>query len=214
MAQAQPTERTPIAERLLTRVPRCSDHLARRIAAEHLPEIAARWGAPIPIVTGRAIGDYRDTARRLVVPAERRGGAGPELVIETDRGDITVSLFPADAPISVDAFLTLVTRNFFLGSYWNRVVPNFVLQGGDPRGDGWGGPGYTLRDELNRRRYDRGTVGVALSGPDTGGSQFFIALSAQPQLDGAYTAIGRVTAGLDLLNSVLPGDRIRRVRRR
>jgi cyclophilin family peptidyl-prolyl cis-trans isomerase len=89
-------------------------------------------------------------------------------------------------------------------------VPDFVVQGGDPRGDGWGGPGYVLRDEINRLRCRRGAVGMALSGPDTGGSQFFIALSPQPHLDGGYTVFGTLVAGDEVLDRIRQGDRILR----
>jgi cyclophilin family peptidyl-prolyl cis-trans isomerase len=87
------------------------------------------------------------------------------------------------------------------------------VQTGDPRGDGWGGPGFALRDEINRFHYVRGTVGMALSGPDSGGSQFFITLAAQPHLDGTYTVIGRVLSGMDVVDLITQGDRIRTVRR-
>ena len=92
------------------------------------------------------------------------------------------------------------------------MVPNFVVQGGDPRGDTSGGPGYTIRDEINRHRFASGTLGMALSGPDTGGSQFFITLSPQPHLDGGYTVFGRVLSGFEVLHSILPGQRIISVR--
>jgi cyclophilin family peptidyl-prolyl cis-trans isomerase len=91
------------------------------------------------------------------------------------------------------------------------VVPDFVVQGGDPRGDGSGGPGYAIRDEINRLRYDRGALGMALSGPDTGGSQFFITLSPQPHLDGGYTVFGHVIAGDEVLDQIRLGDRIEKV---
>ena len=94
----------------------------------------------------------------------------------------------------------------------NRVVANFVVQDGDPRGDGEGGPGYTIRDELNERPYLRGTVGMALAGRDTGGSQFFIAHSPQPHLDARYTVFGHVVNGLDVLDRIQQGDVIERVR--
>ena len=87
-------------------------------------------------------------------------------------------------------------------------MPNFVVQGGDPRGDMSGGPGYAIRDEINRRRYGVGTLGMALSGPDTGGSQWFIAHSPQPHLDGGYTVFGTTIDGLDTTHRLLPGDRI------
>jgi cyclophilin family peptidyl-prolyl cis-trans isomerase len=111
----------------------------------------------------------------------------------------------------VDNFLHLVDRRYFDNGRWHRVVPNFVIQDGDPRGDGSGGPGTTIRDEINRRRYDAGTVGMALSGPDTGGSQFFITHSPQPHLDGGYTVFGRLVSGWDVLGLVVQGDRIRRI---
>ena len=110
-------------------------------------------------------------------------------------------------------FLRLVDRRFFDGSRWHRVVPNFVIQDGDPRGDGNGGPGWVIRDEIDRRRYDRGAVGMALSGPDTGGSQFFVTHSPQPHLDGGYTVFGQVVQGTDVLDQIVQGDRIRRITR-
>jgi len=94
----------------------------------------------------------------------------------------------------------------------HRVVPDFVVQDGDPRGDGEGGPGFTLRDELSERPYLRGTVGMALDWPDTGGSQFFITLSPQPHLDAKYSVIGEVVAGMDVADRLAEGDVIRGVR--
>jgi cyclophilin family peptidyl-prolyl cis-trans isomerase len=163
------------------------------------------------VETGRAIGDYREIARRMLVPGAPEGAPG--IVIETDRGDIVVSLFAGDAPITVNAMLQLVDRRSFDGGAWHRVVPNFVIQDGDPRGDGWGGPGYALRDEINRRRYAAGTVGMALSGPDTGGSQFFITLGPQPHLDGTYTVFGQVESGMDVVQRITAYDAIRTIRR-
>ncbi|KPK03505.1 MAG: peptidylprolyl isomerase [Gemmatimonas sp. SG8_28] len=146
------------------------------------------------------------------MPAEREG-RNPALVLEADQGDIVISLFAADAPLTVNALLELVDRGYFTGHRWHRVVPNFVIQDGDPRGDGWGGPGFAVRDELNRQRYGRGTVGMALSGPDTGGSQFFVTITPQPHLDGTYTVIGTVGDGLEAVDLTTLGDRIRRIRR-
>ena len=91
-------------------------------------------------------------------------------------------------------------------------MPDFVVQGGDPRGDGEGGPGYTIRDEINQRPYMRGTVGMALDWADTGGSQFFITHSPQPHLDGRYTVFGRVVAGMDVVDRLTQWDMIRSVR--
>jgi len=204
-------EQMAVQSRFLAQYPTCDDYLVRRAASESLPPAATQWGPAEPVETGRDREDYRDIARRLVLPAERGEGV-PELHIETDRGTITVSLFAADAPITVNALLQLADRHYFDGGAWHRVVANFVIQDGDPRGDGWGGPGFALRDEINRNRYRRGTVGMALSGPDTGGSQFFITHAPQPHLDGTYTVFGRVTGGLSVVDRTVPGDRIRSVR--
>jgi len=204
-------EQMAVQSRFLAQYPTCDDYLVRRAASESLPPAATQWGPAEPVETGRDREDYRDIARRLVLPAERGEGV-PELHIETDRGTITVSLFAADAPITVNALLQLADRHYFDGGAWHRVVSNFVIQDGDPRGDGWGGPGFALRDEINRNRYRRGTVGMALSGPDTGGSQFFITHAPQPHLDGTYTVFGRVTGGLSVVDRTVPGDRIRSVR--
>ncbi len=205
------SERLAVEDQFLARYGSSSDHLVRRVAAEEFPTAAALWGDELPVDTGRDIEDYRDIARRLIVPAERN--RRHRLIIETERGTIRVSLFASDAPMTVDALLRLADRNYFEGGRWHRVVPNFVIQDGDPSGGGEGGPGFTLRDEINRHRYEAGTVGMALSGPDTGGSQFFITHSRQPHLDGVYTVVGRVESGMDVVNRVTQGDRIRSVRR-
>lgn len=206
-------ERVAAEEALLRRVPTADDYLIRRTAARSLPGVASRWGPPFPIETGRDVGDYRDIARTYLLPPPRETRS-PGLVVETDRGRITITLFGADAPLTVHALLELADQHYFDGGTWHRVVPNFVIQDGDPRGDGWGGPGFVLRDELNRRRYERGTVGMALDGPDTGGSQFFITFGPQPHLDGTYSVVGRVETGMAVVDRTTEGDRIRTVRRR
>jgi HEAT repeat protein/cyclophilin family peptidyl-prolyl cis-trans isomerase len=132
--------------------------------------------------------------------------------IDTDRGTIQIELAVLDAPLTVANFVTLATKVFYTGLTFHRVVPDFVVQGGDPRGDGEGGPGYTVRDEINERPYLRGTVGMALDWPDTGGSQFFIITSPQPHLDAKYTAFGRVIGGLDVVDRIQPDDVIRQIR--
>ncbi len=133
--------------------------------------------------------------------------------IDTDRGTIEIELAVLDAPLTVESFVTLARKGFFDGLSVHRVVPDFVIQTGDPRGDGEGGPGYSIRDELNERPYLRGTVGMALDlWRDTGGSQFFITHSPQPHLDAKYTVFGRVIAGMDVVDQIQQGDVIRRVR--
>jgi cyclophilin family peptidyl-prolyl cis-trans isomerase len=135
----------------------------------------------------------------------------PEAVIHTKKGRIRIELYASDAPMTVDNFMQLARDGFYNGLTFMRVVPNFVIQGGDPRDDMNGGPGYQIRDEINLRRYETGTVGMALSGKDTGGSQFFITHSPQPHLDGGYTVFGKVVEGMEIVNRIARGDRIERV---
>jgi cyclophilin family peptidyl-prolyl cis-trans isomerase/HEAT repeat protein len=213
IAELGPMQEFAVEDQFLRRFPTCDDYLVRQAAEDFLPSAAARWGPVFPVETGRDLEDYRDIARRLLVPAAR-GLEQPGLVIETERGDIEIGLYAGDAPVTVNAMLELTDRGYFNGGIWHRVVPNFVIQDGDPRGDGWGGPGFALRDEVNRRRYVTGTVGMALSGPNTGGSQFFITHAPQPHLDGTYTVIGRVESGMEVVDRIMQGDAIRIVRRR
>lgn len=184
-----------------------ADWAVRRRAAELLRGLASDVDVsgmrPAPAPTVEALRDV--TA--LVAPA-----VTPQAYLETDRGTIQIELFVLDAPRTVASFTALVARGYFDGSSWHRVVADFVVQDGDPRGDGEGGPGYTIRDELNDRPYLRGTVGMALDWADTGGSQFFITHSPQPHLDGRYTVFGQVVAGMEVVDRTEPWDVIRRVR--
>jgi cyclophilin family peptidyl-prolyl cis-trans isomerase/HEAT repeat protein len=136
----------------------------------------------------------------------------PVAYIDTSKGTIQFELAVLDAPRTVANFMALVGRNYFRGVQLHRVVPDFVVQDGDPRGDGEGGPGYTIRDEINQRPYLRGTVGMALDWADTGGSQFFITHSPQPHLDGRYTVFGQVVAGMDVVDRLQQWDTIDRIR--
>jgi cyclophilin family peptidyl-prolyl cis-trans isomerase len=136
----------------------------------------------------------------------------PHAFIDTDKGTIEIELAVLDAPLTVDNFVTLARKGFFNGIAIHRVVPDFVVQGGDPRGDGEGGPGYSIRDELNTRPYLRGTVGMALDWEDTGGSQFFITHAPQPHLDARYTVFGHVVNGMEVVDRIAPWDLVRRVR--
>ena len=153
---------------------------------------------------------YERVVRAVVVPALARRGA--RAVIQTERGPITVALYGGDTPLTVWNFATLAQRGFYDGLRFHRVVPAFVAQDGDPRGDGEGGPAYTIRDELTPFPYARGAVGMALSGPDTGGSQYFLTLTPQPHLDGHYTVFGMVTSGAHAMDSLREGDLIRTIR--
>ncbi|MBO0858326.1 MAG: peptidylprolyl isomerase [Chloracidobacterium sp.] len=176
------------------------DHLVRRHSVALLKQLGAGdFSDRIGVVkTGHDRAFYHHVAARLdkkVIAA-----------IHTTKGEIRIELFPQDAPITVDNFVTLALRDFFQGLTFHRVVPNFVIQGGDPRGDGEGGPGYQIRCEINTRPYTRGAVGMALSGKDTGGSQFFITRSPQPHLDGGYTVFGQVVAGMEVVDHIARGD--------
>lgn len=126
----------------------------------------------------------------------------------TTGGDFTIEMFPEEAPVTVANFVSLVKRNYYNDIYIHRVEPGFVVQAGDPRGDGWGGPGYSIPCEYNRLRYERGSVGMALSGKDTGGSQFFVTHAPQPHLNGKYTLFGKVTRGMKVVDRLMIYDRI------
>lgn len=128
--------------------------------------------------------------------------------MKTNRGTIIIELNPRLAPLTVANFIRLAEKGFYNGLLFHRVVADFVIQGGDPLGDGWGGPGYLIPSENNRLPFERGTVGIATAGFDTGGSQFFICQSAQPHLDGNYTAFGRVVEGIEIVDLTVPGDQI------
>ncbi len=129
--------------------------------------------------------------------------------LETIRGDIKVELYKNIAPFTIMSIIKLTTqRGFYRGLPFHRVVPNFVIQGGDPRGDGWGGPGYSIRSEFSDLTFDTGTIGIASAGKDTEGSQFFITQSPQPHLDGRYTIIGRVISGMDVVDKIQVDDHI------
>ncbi|MGB2869391.1 MAG: peptidylprolyl isomerase [Bacteroidota bacterium] len=128
--------------------------------------------------------------------------------IKTTRGVITLLLFPADAPFTVLNFIKLARKKFYDGLSFHRVVPNFVVQGGDPRGDGWGGPGYAIRSEFSIVNFDRGSCGIASAGKDTEGCQFFITHLPTPHLDGRYTVFGRVVKGMDVVDKLQVGDTV------
>jgi len=189
----------------LARTPMPADPL-ERAAGKAIP-VWSSWGhvAPKP----RPIGWYEGVVRAIVMPAYV--GKTVNATIYTVRGPIRIELFGTDAPITVWNFLSLARSGYYRNTRFHRVVPNFVAQDGDPRDDGNGGPGYAIRDEMNRHRYERGAVGMALSGPDTGGSQYFITHSPQPHLDGHYTVFGRVIRGYDVLDKLVQGDLITRV---
>ena len=130
-------------------------------------------------------------------------------ILTTEKGVFTIEFAPEDAPLTVDNFIKLAKSGYFNGLAIHRVVPNFVMQDGDPRGDGNGGPGWQIRCEINLLSYERGAVGMALSGKDTGGSQWFVTHSPQPHLDGGYTVFGRVNeTDIKVVDNLVRGDKI------
>jgi cyclophilin family peptidyl-prolyl cis-trans isomerase len=177
-----------------------------RAAGKGIPAWA-KWSSVTP--AAKPMAWYEGIVRDIVVPAAT--GKPVTATINTVRGPIRLELFGAEAPITVWNFLSLARSGYYRNTRFHRVVPNFVAQDGDPRDDGNGGPGYAIRDEMNPHRYERGAVGMALSGPDTGGSQYFITHSPQPHLDGHYTVFGRVVRGYDVLDKIVQGDLITRV---
>jgi peptidyl-prolyl cis-trans isomerase B (cyclophilin B) len=132
-----------------------------------------------------------------------------QAIIQTNHGPINMELFPDDAPKTVANFVKLVNDGFYEGVVFHRVIPDFMIQGGDPTGTGSGGPGYSFEDEFNDHKVERGALAMANAGPNTNGSQFFIVTTdAAPWLDGKHTVFGRVTEGMDVVDTIseLPRD--------
>jgi len=199
----------PMNIQVLSEKTRDDDYVVRLKAAELL-RAGSNEVSTTRLQIGKAdTGHDRAYWRRIADLSE--SAKNPAAVIHTKKGEIVIELFADDAPMTVDNFIRLARSNFYNGLQFVRVVPNFVIQGGDPRGDQNGGPGYQIRDEINLRAYETGSVGMALSGKDTGGSQFFITHSPQPHLDGGYTIFGRVIEGMDVVNRIARGDRMERV---
>ncbi|MDX6516649.1 MAG: peptidyl-prolyl cis-trans isomerase [Gaiellaceae bacterium] len=123
--------------------------------------------------------------------------------LHTSKGPIAIELFPEDSPKTVENFVKLASDGFYDGLTFHRVIPDFMVQAGCPKGDGTGGPGYTFEDEANQHQIVRGALAMANAGPNTNGSQFFIVTaSACPWLDGKHTVFGRVVEGLDVVDSI------------
>ena len=173
------------------------DPVVRRIAADQIEEKLKKNRPQFtPLAVDR---DYAAIAQWSHTPHNA--------TIHTARGNIGIILLAQDAPVTAWNFAELAKKHYFDRSSFMRVVPNFVIQGGDPRNDMSGGPGYAIRDEINLQKYTRGAVGMALSGPDTGGSQFFITHSPQPHLDGGYTIFARLTSGMTaVVDQIERGD--------
>ncbi len=149
------------------------------------------------------------SAPELTIDASKKYNAS----IATTKGTIEVDLFAADAPLTVNNFVFLARDGFYDGIKFHRVIPNFMVQGGDPTGSGAGGPGYKFRDETSGspNRHKTGSLSMANAGPNTNGSQFFITHAPQPHLDGKHTVFGQVTSGQDIVDAIKQGDSIQSV---
>ena len=137
--------------------------------------------------------------------------ANAHAVVETSKGTFTIELGRDDAPFTVLTFVKLARKGFYNGLTFHRVVPDFVIQGGDPRGDGWGGPGFSIRTEYSFAQFVRGAVGIASAGKDTEGCQFFVTHQPTPHLDGRYTVFGKIINGMDVVDQIQIGDTIKRI---
>ena len=177
--------------------------LVANARSKHLDQVrpySAAYGTRL----GQVLNTDADYRRALM----RKDGS-VRAVLTTEKGVFTIEFNPEEAPLTVDNFVKLARAGYFNGLDVHRVVPNFVMQDGDPRGDGNGGPGLSIRCEINMLPFDRGAVGMALSGKDTGGSQWFVTHSPQPHLDGGYTVFGHVAEkDMHVVDSIVRGDRI------
>jgi cyclophilin family peptidyl-prolyl cis-trans isomerase len=201
LGAARPPAKDQIVPRLLTMLPTGSPFVHRSVA-DALREL----GAPSPAAQPPSPAIPDETAQGLP-------GATPRprmLRLRTTAGDLTLELHSRDgeAPLTSAAIGALAARGFYKSLSWHRVVPDFVVQGGDPRGDGEGGPGWALPDEHTPIPFRRGTAGIATAGPETGGSQLFLCHSAQPHLDGRYTVFAELKEGEPTLDSLQMGDEI------
>ena len=198
-------QKSPAANEAIKQGLKSADHLVRRKAVALLKANGAGdFTSEIGTVqTRNTNADYQRALARI--------GRSVRAVVTTDKGSFTIELLPEAAPLTVDNFVQLAQRDYYRNVTIHRVVPNFVIQDGDPRGDGNGGPGYSIRCEINQLLYDRAAVGMALSGKDTGGSQWFVTHAPQPHLDGGYTIFGRVTAGMDVVDRIARGDLIQSI---
>ncbi len=208
MQRAKPDLAAPLA-----------DALADLDAKEAIPDIEKWLASPhLNVRLGAAAALTKLTGKTVVAPrfegppahkaATLAAGSETKLKVRTGRGDFEITLDLARAPMTSANMLALAKKGFFNTLTFHRIVPDFVAQGGDPRGDGEGGPGYQIRCELNRHPYARAAVGMALSGKDTGGSQFFVTTAAAPHLEGRYTVFGDVTAGQEVVDALIEDDLI------
>lgn len=138
--------------------------------------------------------------------------SNPRISMKTAKGEMVIELFQDAAPNTVKNFLDLTNKGYYNGLNFHRVIPNFMIQGGCPNGNGTGGPGYKINCEINPNKHQRGSLSMAHAGPNTGGSQFFICHSPQPHLDGVHTVFGKVIEGVDVVDKIQKEDKIEEVK--
>lgn len=232
--EAKVTAPAPVVAAIVTRLLDAKVQADAELYTTLLGAIASIGGPERPRFLAAAVKDHRPAVRDTAAKHLRAiGAAVPEFapdrlvpstpppgdvaslagqdvtwVVETTKGKFTMTLDTDAAPVSTAALTTLAQKGFYAGLLWHRVVPNFVTQGGDPTGSGWGSAGFTLPSEATGEHYDRGAVGIADAGRGTGGCQWFVMHSRAPHLEGRYTWIGRVTDGQDVVDSLLVGDTI------
>jgi cyclophilin family peptidyl-prolyl cis-trans isomerase len=166
--------------------------------------VAARAQTPKPAEPPTAPGAGREKGKRVKQQA---------VITMVKGGDIVIDFFPEDAPKTVENFVTLAKKGYYDGIKFHRVEPGFVVQGGDPKGDGTGGPGYTIKAEFNKRPHVRGSVAMARrQDPDSAGSQFYITFGPQSSLDGKYTVFGQVVKGMEVIDQIKVGDKMKTVK--
>jgi cyclophilin family peptidyl-prolyl cis-trans isomerase/HEAT repeat protein len=188
----------PVADRAL----RDTSWPVRKCAQDILRSHGNMEARAAEVGSGRYLNEYSHLLRPEYTP---------HAYIRTEKGAIEVELFILDAPMTVSNFMRLAREGFYDGLTFHQVFPNSHVQAGDPRGDGNGGPGYTIRTEINLRSFLRGTLGMASRGKDMGGSQFIITHLPQPQFDGVFTAFGQVISGMEIVDHLVPGDVIREI---
>ena len=185
-----------------------------RIAVTTLVAVLVALVALTPLTPAGAQQPAPPAGKDAPTKAAPKGGKKVKTAVITMEkgGEIVIEFFPDDAPKTVDNFVALATKGFYNGVTFHRVEPGFVVQGGDPKGNGTGGPGYTIKDEFNKQKHDRGAVAMARTqAPNSAGSQFYITLAPSHFLDGQYTVFGRVTSGMDVVDKIKVGDKMKSV---
>ena len=164
--------------------------------------LTARWALLLAGAAGLALGGCGGDVKK------------PAAVITMEKGgEFRIDFFPEDAPKTVENFVALAKKGFYDGLTFHRVQPGVLIHGGDPKGDGSGGPGYTIKAEFNKQKHARGAVAMArLVSPDTAGSQFYVTLVNAPELDDQYTVFGKVTSGMDVVDKIALGDKMKTVK--